>query len=49
MIAGGRKALRHVLYQAALATVYHNPVLKSVVHRLKERGKPRKLVIVAVS
>jgi len=49
MIAGGRRALRHVLYQAALAAAYHNPVLKSVAQRLKERGKPHKLVIVAVA
>ncbi|WP_244923350.1 transposase [Ochrobactrum quorumnocens] len=49
MIAGGRRALRHVLYQAALAAAYHNLVLKSVAQRLKERGKPHKLVIVAVA
>jgi transposase len=49
MIAGGRRALRQVLYQAALAAAYHNPVLKSVAQRLKERGKPHKLVIVAVA
>ena len=49
MIAGGRRALRHVLYQAALAAAYHNPVLKSVARRLKERGKPHKLVIIAVA
>jgi len=49
MIAGGRRALRHVLYQAALAAAYHNPVLKSVAQRLNERGKPHKLVIVAVA
>ena len=49
MIAGGRRALRHVLYQAALAAAYHNPVLKSVAQRLNERGKPDKLVILAVA
>lgn len=49
MIAGGRRALRHVLYQAALAAAYHNPVLKSGAQRLKVRGKPHKLVIVAVA
>lgn len=49
MIAGGRRALRHVLYQAALAAAYHIPVLKSVAQRLNERGKPHKLVIVAVA
>lgn len=48
-IAGGRRALRHVLFQAALAAACHNPVLKSVAKRLKERGKPHKLVIVAIA
>ena len=49
MIAGGRRALRHVLYQAALAAACHNPVLKAVAQRLKERGKPHKLAIVAIA
>ena len=49
MIAGGRRALRHVLFQAALATACHNPVLKPVARRLKERGKPHKLVIIAIA
>jgi transposase len=48
-IAGGRRSLRHVLFQAALAAAYHNPVLKMVAKRLKERGKPHKLVIVAIA
>jgi transposase len=49
MIAGGRRSLRHVLYQAALAAACHNPVLKPAAKRLKERGKPHKLVIVAIA
>lgn len=48
-IAGGRRSLRHVLFQAALAAAYHNPVLKPVAKRLKERGKPHKLVIIAIA
>ncbi len=48
-IAGGRRALRHVLFQAALAAACHNPVLKPVAKRLKERGKPHKLIIVAIA
>lgn len=48
-IAGGRRSLRHVLFQAALAAACHNPVLKPVAKRLKERGKPHKLVIVAIA
>lgn len=49
MIAGGRRSLRHVLFQAALAAACHNKVLKSVATRLKERGKPHKLVIIAIA
>lgn len=49
VIAGGRRSLRHVLFQAALAAACHNPVLKQVAKRLKERGKPHKLVIIAIA
>ncbi|MEL6361728.1 MAG: IS110 family transposase [Pseudomonadota bacterium] len=49
VIAGGRRSLRHVLFQAALAAACHNPVLKPVAKRLKERGKPHKLVIIAIA
>lgn len=48
-IAGGRRSLRHVMFQAALAAACHNPVLKPVAKRLKERGKPHKLVIIAIA
>lgn len=48
-IAGGRRSLRHVLFQAALAAACHNPVLKRVAKRLKERGKPHKLIIIAIA
>lgn len=48
-IAGGRRALRHVLSQAALAAACYNPVLKPVARRLKTSGKPHKLVIVAIA
>lgn len=48
-IASGRRALRHVLFQAALAAEGHNPILKPVVKRFKEREKPHKQVIIAVA
>jgi transposase len=41
--------LRHVLFQAALAAAGHNPILKLVAQRLKARGKPHNLVIVAIA
>ncbi|WP_215762444.1 IS110 family transposase [Acetobacter sp. P1H12_c] len=49
VISGGRRSLRHVLFQAGLAAACHNPVLKAVARRMKERGKPHKLVIVAIA
>lgn len=48
-IAGGRQALRHVLFQAALAAACHYPILKPVAQHLKERGKPHKLIIVTIA
>lgn len=48
-IVGGRRSLRQVLFQAALAAACHNPVLKPFAKRLKDRGKPHKLIITAVA
>lgn len=48
-IAGGRRALRQVLFQAALTAACHNPALKPLAKRLKERGKPHKVVIIAIA
>ncbi|CAN7746668.1 IS110 family transposase [Mesorhizobium sp. LjNodule214] len=48
-IVGGRRALRHVLFQAALAAACHNQALKPLAKRLKERGKPHKLIIIAIA
>lgn len=45
----GRRALRNVLYQAALVASHHNPDLKIFAQRLKAKGKPHKLVITAVA
>jgi transposase len=47
-IARGRRALRHVLNQAALAAVCHNPILEPVAKRLKACGKPYELLILAI-
>lgn len=48
-IGGGRRQLRHVLFQAALVASHHNPVLKSFANRLRAAGKPHKVVITAVA
>ncbi|WP_206338539.1 transposase [Antarcticimicrobium sediminis] len=48
-IEGGRRLLRHLLFQAALVASYHNPVLKTFADRLRDAGKPHKAVITAVT
>ena len=48
-IGGGRRALRHVMYQAALVASRHNPVLKPFAERLRKAGKPHKVIITAVA
>ena len=47
-IAGGRKALRDILFMAALSASSHNPTFKSFYARLRADGKPHKLAVVAV-
>jgi len=46
-IFGGRGAIRHVLYMAALSAVRHNPVLAAAYARLRQAGKPPKLALTA--
>lgn len=48
-IAGGRRALRHVMFQAALVAAHHNPSLKAFAERLRKAGKPHKVIITAVA
>ena len=48
-IAGGRCALRHVIFQAALVAAHHNPSLKPFADRLRKAGKPHKVIITAVA
>src|SRR5690606_19549852 len=46
-IAGGRPAIRGVLYMATLAAMRCNPVIRRFAVRLKAAGKKNKVVIVA--
>ncbi|MEH6728398.1 MAG: IS110 family transposase [Hyphomicrobiales bacterium] len=48
-IGGGRRLLRHVMFQAALVASHHNPTLKTFADRLRSAGKPHKVVITAVA
>lgn len=47
-IHGGRATVRRILYMAAVTASRHNPVLKSFYERLIAKGKPAKLVLVAL-
>lgn len=46
-IQGGRRAVRSALYMATVASLIHNPLLKNFYHKLKAKGKPSKVAIVA--
>jgi transposase len=48
-IRGGRYNIRCLLYQAALVASTHNLHLKAFSKRLKEKGKPHKVVLIAVA
>jgi transposase len=44
----GDATLRRDLYMPAMVAMRHNPILAAFAARLKERGKPPKVIIVAV-
>lgn len=46
---GGRRALRPVLFMAALSAVRHHPTLKTFYKRLITAGKSKRLAIMAVA
>lgn len=46
-IAGGRSSVRNTLYMATLSAIRFNPVIKAAYQGLVQRGKPKKLAIVA--
>jgi len=48
-IKGGRTWLRELLYQAALVASNHNPTLRAFAKRLRDKGKPHKLTLIAVA
>jgi transposase len=47
MVFGGRASVRSALYMAAIVGSRHNPVLRAFYVRLRERGKPPKLALIA--
>lgn len=46
-IAGGRRWVRHALYEAVMSTVNHEPTLAAHYAQLKAAGKPHKVAMVA--
>jgi transposase len=48
-IGGGRGAIRQILYQAALVASRHNAPMKSFAERLRNAGKPHKVIIIAIA
>jgi transposase len=46
-IWGGRPEVRTILYMGTIAAIRWNPVIKASYQRLRERGKPAKVAIVA--
>ena len=46
-IWGGRAAVRRILYMAALSAIRHNPAIRAFYTRLCDKGKPKKLALVA--
>jgi len=47
-IKGGRQEIRNLLYMATLgAATRHNPILKAYYQRLRAKGKPAKVVLIA--
>ena len=48
-IRGGRYNVRCLLYQAALVASTHNQHLKAFAKRLKQKGKPHKVILIAVA
>jgi len=47
MIAGGRAAVRHVLYMATLSAIRHNPIIAAFYQRFITAGRPSKLALTA--
>jgi transposase len=44
---GGRAHVRRVLYMAALSAMQHNPAIHAFAQRLRAKGRPGKVIVVA--
>ena len=43
----GRTAVRNALFMATLVAMRYNPVIKAHFHQLVERGRPKKVALIA--
>lgn len=48
MISGGRKCVRNMLYMGALSAKRYNKDMREFCERLLEKGKPAKVIIIAI-
>ena len=48
MIRGGRAVVRNVAYMSALVGARHNPVLMAMKRRMADKGRPPKVILVAL-
>ena len=48
-IKGGRREVRHPLYQAAVTAIRHNPAIRPFADRLRTAGKPWKKLVTAAA
>lgn len=48
-IAGGRRLIRHLIFQAVLVASHHTPLLKIFTDLLRDAGKPHKVIIIAIA
>jgi len=48
-IAGGRTHVRNALYMATLTAIRFNPPVRALYQRLRDKGKPAKLAIIAAA
>jgi transposase len=46
-IIAGRAKLRRILYLATISAIKCNPIIKSFYKKLKSKGKPGKVAIIA--
>lgn len=47
-IYGGRKSLRKMLYMSAVSSIRHYPEMRAMYRKLRDKGKPAKVALIAI-